>query len=620
MNKFTENYFEKAYRLAWFLHPSKEQALVIARNALARLEVTSNAQFKRYYYQPTGRAGKQGKTHRSKVNLAEPHLLQRLLYIESDGIEREQEASDAPLNQEDMVIRFTKHLVKQTLRRNSFYVTLGVGRLLHNYNTHETMDMFALIVQDPERVRDDFYYRSRKKRLMKEIQDRFGNLLSVVRGFRGEQRFKTMEKPGHFKDLIEECLRRFTPWDTDCVVHEKPDRFAREIPGLTFKANDPDEEHAIEINRIHTVLHPDCFHRICDSLKLESPDQRLAAPLFNLAVDKPPSSGNRKDPTPLEAYDVHNTDQFLEDQKQRRKDSRTSVFHVKVDGRNLARIHPGPFVETRFQIPDDADLIEIYSQDNVLLAAHLITNPEEDASYETVLDNGWEFCFHITGQSLEADEDSHINVMVSFHDPARKPALADEISAPARVADASLWRRFLNATGFTGPGSLIPALAPVVMAFLIASFLYYTMLIKPKPDTPVTHPAHIGQEPPPSHQTGPGQTRDLVVATPGLSLSAISAISVGSLGEEKQAEELRDAVIWALGETQRFTTPTQIADADAVLKYIESEEETPGKRPLHLVNEKGDILWTAMVPLNETTDIKALAGQLVGALILEADK
>jgi hypothetical protein len=79
--------------------------------------------------------------------------------------------------------------VSITLMRNSFHVTLGVSRLLYNYTTAESMELYDLIMQDPERTKDDAYWREHKARLMKELKDRFGQLLAVVSGSRGEERF-----------------------------------------------------------------------------------------------------------------------------------------------------------------------------------------------------------------------------------------------------------------------------------------------------------------------------------------------------------------------------------------------------------------------------------------------
>src|SRR5215510_4865583 len=168
-NALTEESLARAFQLAYFIHGDKETALNIVTEAFAKLEVAAAAQDKRLYYTPTGRATR-AERFRTKVSVGELHLLQRLVYVESEPYERHAEQSP---DEEDMLIYFIKHLVRITVRRNSFYVTLGLSRLLHNYSTADTMEMYDVLVQDPGRVRDDYYYRSRKGRLMKELKERF---------------------------------------------------------------------------------------------------------------------------------------------------------------------------------------------------------------------------------------------------------------------------------------------------------------------------------------------------------------------------------------------------------------------------------------------------------------
>ncbi len=178
-------------------------------------------------------------------------------------------------------------IVSARRKRNSFYVTLGVSRLLHQYSTAETMDLYNVVVQDPDRVRDDYYYRSRKKQLMGELKDRFGEMLQISRGARGEERFQSGDCPADCPDghgeLVRECLRRFTPWNTRCAIPVNFDRFGEPIAALAFGGGDPDAEHKIEANRFHAVLDPDCFERLAAGLNLPTPEERLAVPHFSMA-------------------------------------------------------------------------------------------------------------------------------------------------------------------------------------------------------------------------------------------------------------------------------------------------------------------------------------------------
>src|SRR4030095_9425158 len=236
--KPTDETLNKASQFAYFINGDKKNATRIVSRAMAKLTVAATAQDKRLYYKPVGRSFLQEQRSnrlRNKVTFSEPHLLQRLIYIESEGYEKQKEQMSGTVAEEDMIIHFIKHLVRITLKRNSFYVALGISRLLHNYTTAETMGIYSVVIQDPERVKDDYYYRSRKGILMQEIKDRFGDFIRVSYGQRGEERFQSEQNPGRFVTLVRDCLLSFTPWATLCVIPEDLDPLMTSVPSLLYR-------------------------------------------------------------------------------------------------------------------------------------------------------------------------------------------------------------------------------------------------------------------------------------------------------------------------------------------------------------------------------------------------
>src|SRR5258708_1816603 len=120
----------RAFNLAYFIHADKSAALGTVTSALDKLEVAVAAQDNLLYYCPPirpFRSGLRPPGSRTKVTLDEIHLLQRLIYLESEPYEKLKERSQipVPLTEEDMVVHFVKHLVSITIRRNSFHVSLG---------------------------------------------------------------------------------------------------------------------------------------------------------------------------------------------------------------------------------------------------------------------------------------------------------------------------------------------------------------------------------------------------------------------------------------------------------------------------------------------------------------
>src|SRR5262245_59739093 len=257
MEKLKDELLNLAFQLAYFIHQERGTAERITADALESLETTTLTQDKRIYY----------LGQRTKVSFTELHLLQRLVYEKSTPFEREKERDTSrSLSEDRLLVHFIKHLVWVTVKRKSLYVALGVCRLLHGYTMVETMEIYNVIIQDPARVPVEDYFRSRKKVLMDELLERFGNLLTTTRGIHGALLFTTHDEPTRLSTLVNDCLSAFTPWQTDCHV---PKRFAptdTTLPDFSFNGADPDEEHPVEIKRFHALLHPECFARLLRSL------------------------------------------------------------------------------------------------------------------------------------------------------------------------------------------------------------------------------------------------------------------------------------------------------------------------------------------------------------------
>jgi hypothetical protein len=292
-------------------------------------------QSKRLYYIPVGRfsRGESRRTDgiRNKALFSDLHLLQRLLYVESEPYERQKEraaqvappgvhAVGHPASAEDHLVYFIKHLVRITTKRNAFYVTLGVSRLLHSYSTLETMEIYNAVIGEPERVKDDYYYRSRKSVLMHEMYQRFGELIRVCRQRRGEERFESQQGSTEQRSLVRECLRLFTPWDTQCTVPRDFDPFKSVIASLTSRSSD--EENRVEVNRIHAVLHPSCFERLVAAFGYGAPEERMELPrFFSRQEDDESPPRQRSAPEDLNAEELAEINDMLAEQARRRRRS-----------------------------------------------------------------------------------------------------------------------------------------------------------------------------------------------------------------------------------------------------------------------------------------------------------
>lgn len=433
----SDEWLERAFRLGYFLHGDRKTAVQIAARAMNKLRLAATAQSKRLYYRLTGRAD--ARKARSKVSLSEPHLLQRLVYVESEEFERRREqasrstpvpADVRPARHSDLVVYFIKHLVRITTKRNSFYVTLGLSRLLYNYTTPETMELYNLVIQDPDRVHDDYYYRSRKALLLKELKDRFGTLLEVTKGVRGEQRWRANEDTERYAALARERLLWFTPWKAPCVVPEQFDPLNETINQLNFAGRHPDEEHEVEVNRLHAALHPECFARLAAASGFAAPDERLELPHFFISDDHDDPNGSSRTPPNLSADDLRAIDALLAQEATRRRAARASFFRVLVDGAERAEIEDGQSATARLRVDEGAEVIEVYGEDQegpLLLATYLLNFNGADAQSSVItVEGGQQISFTTKLLRAEAGATTGADVIVACKEtaPVRAPLLA----------------------------------------------------------------------------------------------------------------------------------------------------------------------------------------------------
>jgi hypothetical protein len=639
----TDDWANRAFQLAYFIHGDRTTACRIAGEALAKLEIASVAQDKRLYYKPASRLKPQRP--RTKVSFSELHLLQRLIYLESESYEREKERRQDLLNEEDMIIHFVKHLVEITIRRNSFYVMLGLSRLLHNYTTVEAMALYSLVAQDPERVGDDHYYRSRKKQLMRELKDRFGQFLAVVKGQRGEERFESLRPSPERASLIRDCLNRFTPWTTPCVVPQSFDPFTDTIAPLSFAGRDPDEEHSVEVNRFHAIIDPQCYSQLVGALGFDSPDLRLEIPLFSLSHkgQKPPR--DRRRPPGINEEELLAIKNNLDEQAARRRWATAGLLKVMVDGKERARLDPNQNGRAQFKIGEGARLIEVRAVDErgeLPLAIHLIAQEDRPSTTAITLEGGQKLLFAISWSKSAEGEFDGATVNIAYQETGAVGAATVFLRRLKLAASERL-----GLQGHTGKSVWKPALAFAFFALLAAGLLFY---IQSRKDSPA--PQTVDQTPPPSQEDNPispspapesdnpevardkrvpdRQTsaprrrrqqapligsdkkqkparqesspiqediivaeRDPLAAPEGVTLAEVKKVYVEAVGGEALGRQVREMLAGRLPSSGRLVV-TQVRDeSDAVLK-VQARRESVGTDnvvTVRLVNAGGYVIW-----------------------------
>lgn len=460
----------QAVRLAYFIHRDQEIASRIAAESMIRLKSVAIAQDRRFLYEPSGRSSRNART-RNKITLSELHLLQRIVFLESEPYERETEKliGTTGLGEQRLIIHYIKHLVGITLKRNSFYATLGITRLLCRYTTAEAMDLYNVVVQDPARVKDDYYWRSRKGHLMQDMKERFGDFVITSRGPRGEERFQACDDSSRQAPLVKKCLEMFTPWKTSCPLPAGLGPVGGEISALHFTGNDPDQEHRVELARMHAIFHLDCLERLLAGLSLPAFFERLELPRFFFSQggnqhsgqssgqndgEKIAQNGTPPDTPPQttppeaapsaqwdESEHLNNIDvAAIERQLDEYDESRQHAgafrpdpvspagpaqrLRILVDGIERATLEPGRQSQVRLEIAEGAEMIEVrtvQSAGDILLATHLLSYDELQRTrrpdrFVTSLGRNQKISFTITPVRPLNDEPPGASVEIGYQE------------------------------------------------------------------------------------------------------------------------------------------------------------------------------------------------------------
>lgn len=181
--------FEPGFELVLpFVGYDEALATEIVTAAIGKLETTARLQEKRFYYTPT-RA-------RTRDIMPEPLLLQRLLFAELEPYEKSREQSGRSLTFSEAASSFIKHLYRVVMRYNSFYAMVAVTRILCHISTEWALTFYQTVASpNLAKTKKDSTCRRVKRILQKELGRRFGTLLRLRGGERGESRFLDLKNP-----------------------------------------------------------------------------------------------------------------------------------------------------------------------------------------------------------------------------------------------------------------------------------------------------------------------------------------------------------------------------------------------------------------------------------------
>lgn len=432
-------YFDLAYELAYFIHVDKETACFVAEDALDHLPMMLGKQ--ETYRKPPGllsgfwKGGERSRPIRRTLKLSEKQMLQWLVYHHSASWERETEKGEGLYlpTEEDMIVRYLKYLVFTTLRLGSFYVSLAIGQLLHEFDRRQTRLFYDILTQsDSARMKDMGYIGKQRLELLKRICQRFDGIIHTTKTPRGERQIVTQPTTESIVNLVQVCLRRFTPWETECII--KSGFEVTDIPGLYFSGAETDEDK-IEMDRIHTVVDPDCFALFAEGLRQYAralPDgshdkgcnfdstNQLAVPQFSNSSSGP-TRGDRFPPPSLTKADYVRLRRTLDARARQRKSFTPNRLFVFVDGTQTESIDLSRTNRVEFSIGSEAGVIEVQGrteQESLMLATLLVEFDQIPTAGafkdEVVLEGGQKIQIELSPLREASGEVESARVLVSY--------------------------------------------------------------------------------------------------------------------------------------------------------------------------------------------------------------
>jgi hypothetical protein len=359
---------QRGFELAYFLIPNRVTAIDILTRALEKIRARSRREMKRLYWRD-----KHAERPVRRIARSDMDILQWLIMLEAEQDERVQERAGS-ISPGGMAIRYIKHLVQITSALSSFYVNVGVSRLLHNYSTSEAQRVYEMLTS---RFLGPDEYRRAKSALMDKMSERFAGFLKIARVDHGELRFEISENQEQWAIAVSDSLSVFTPWSTQGYCAQFVSVNGNTKLKATQKAADTDQNES-ELRCCHILIEPTCYDQLMEDLAFDAPETRLALPRFVMPDKQEKSDDNNvqpQRPPELSQEDLDQIQQRLAVVDARRRNSNPRIVTIIIDGVEHAQLDLTQKHQSQVGLEAGASLIEIRGRDergDLLLATHFI--------------------------------------------------------------------------------------------------------------------------------------------------------------------------------------------------------------------------------------------------------
>jgi hypothetical protein len=359
---------QRGFELAYFLIPDRVTAIDILTRALEKIRARSRREMKRLYWRD-----KHAERPVRRIARSDMDMLQWLIMFEAEQDERAQEQAGS-ISSAGMAIRYIKYLIQITTALSSFYVNVGVSRLLHNYSTSEAQRVYEMLTS---RFLGPDEYRRAKSALMDKTSERFAGFLKIARVDHGELRFETSDNQERWVDAVSDCLRIFTPWSTQGHCAQFVSVNSNTKLKAAQKAADTDQNES-ELRWCHILIEPTCYDQLMEDLAFDAPETRLALPRFVMPDKQEKNDDNNVQPprsSELSQEDLDQIQQRLAMTDARRRNANPRIVTIIIDGVEQAKLDLTQKHQLQVGLEAGTSLIEIRGSDergDLLLATHFI--------------------------------------------------------------------------------------------------------------------------------------------------------------------------------------------------------------------------------------------------------
>jgi hypothetical protein len=409
-------WLQTAYKMAWFIHPNKQIAYLIALEVVCRWEfvppqgqraLSRDQKFQRLvfevseYFEKAIEAINAGDTdeaeeqvRRLALNTRRLEPTQQSIYAIARKFHSLLATTAANLKDKTMMMYYLKHLSLMALRHSRLKTAVSSTQLLYRYPTSQTRSIYEYLETFLERsgeVKDLQFYARARRELLDELKDRFSSLLRIEphHAPNGATTYQITASPAtpEQTEFIKECLREFTPCDV---------RRALSTPGKLRNKGE----------FIFQLHYPERFQVMLAEAGLPASPQPLFWPVFTNAK-RPASPAPPSKTPPLRDREINAALARLSRAAKHRRRLSGRLLRIVIDGRDAGFLDLDQSHECKLKVSANTSSIEVLArteEGDILLAHCMLSEEDFDPAlsapqYTAPLESGRNIIFAIEPQT-----------------------------------------------------------------------------------------------------------------------------------------------------------------------------------------------------------------------------